>query len=67
MLREPRKLQPDGPLGLYADFTFYLDSFKYNIHTLYRRVDGSTKSKGHPLIFMMPFPRLQKATAVAVF
>ena len=37
------------------------------INTLYLRVDGSTKCKGHPFILIRPFPRLQKATAVAVF
>ena len=45
--------------------------FKYSTKkitdTLYLRVDGSTRCKGHPFILMRPFPRLQKATAVAVF
>lgn len=45
--------------------------FKYSTkkitNTLYLRVDGSTRCKGHPFILMRPFPRLQKATAVAVF
>jgi len=50
--------------------TFTLDLwvlYKKIVDTLYLRVDGSTRCKGHPFILMRPFPRLQKATAVAVF
>lgn len=35
--------------------------------TLYWRVAGSSISRGLPLTFRRPFPRLQWATAVAVF
>ena len=53
---------------LHGTFTMYLRvQYKKITNTLYLRVDGSTRCKGHPFILMRPFPRLQKATAVAVF
>lgn len=53
---------------LHGTFTLYLQvQYKKITNTLYLRVDGSTRCKGHPFILMRPFPRLQKATAVAVF
>lgn len=53
---------------LHGTFTLDLQvQYKKITNTLYLRVDGSTRCKGHPFILIRPFPRLQKATAVAVF